>query len=170
MPPLPFSPVGFSAEMERVRALVIRGRAPRPIFNPVKLSTVTDPNSAVVSESDGTLLRNGNLPFVSAKGTRPLFPPFPRGDSEGFRRGCTVPGGSFAPVTGEMPEGHRGHPRHPRRINSPRRTNRPRAQASGVGVGEAVPIGVDVGVGVTVGIGVGVGNCSHMLMPSSWIM
>ena len=109
MPPLPFSPVGFSAEMERVRALVIRGRAPRPEFNPVKLSTVTDPHSAVVSESDGTLLRNGNLPFVSAKGTRPLVPPLSKGRFRGVPQGMHGAGRFVCPrYRGKCPKGKGG--------------------------------------------------------------
>src|ERR1035441_7012321 len=34
MPPLPFSPVGFSAEMERVRPCPKSGRVPRPTCRP----------------------------------------------------------------------------------------------------------------------------------------
>ena len=43
MPPLPFSPVGFSAEIERVRPRPRSGKLPKPGCRPMKASLLKSP-------------------------------------------------------------------------------------------------------------------------------
>ena len=43
MPPFPFSPVGFSAEIDRVRPRPSRGRLPSPGWRPTKASPLVSP-------------------------------------------------------------------------------------------------------------------------------
>jgi hypothetical protein len=55
MPPLPFSPVKFSGEIDRVKAPETRDKFPKPIPNPLKL-IVTEryPDAPYRSTSNAT--------------------------------------------------------------------------------------------------------------------